>query len=197
MLNKIRAWLSSDSPITLGSQHVGWVVAAVFMVNAACFIVGYFWGKRAGAQEWCTVITRDAFADQIYNSLCSAALADDTQENVNSDNEEAGSESPDSDGEQEDENESDDAGGINMKAQYYAQLAGFSSLRRAEAFVVRLNKRKIPVLIKERVSKSSKGRPVRWYQVVTEPYEDQDALNSVVAILKKEEKLRDVRIAQS
>jgi hypothetical protein len=31
---------------------------------------------------------------------------------------------------------------------------------------------------------------------VTEPYEDQDALNSVVAILKKEEKLHDVRIVQ-
>ena len=86
--------------------------------------------------------------------------------------------------------------GLEIKTQHYAQLAGFSSLRHAEAFVARLNKKQIPVLIKERVSKSSKGRAITWYQVVTEPYEDQDALNSVVAILKKEEKLHDVRIVQ-
>ena len=86
--------------------------------------------------------------------------------------------------------------GLELKTQYYAQLAGFSSLHSAEAFVARLNKKQVPVLIKERASKSAKGRPVRWYQVVTEPYEDQDALNSVVAILKKEEKLHDVRIVQ-
>ena len=86
--------------------------------------------------------------------------------------------------------------GLEMKTQHYAQLAGFSSLKNAEAFVVRLNKKQIPVLIKERVSRTAKGRSVTWYQVVTEPYEDQDALNSVVDILKKEEKLHDVRIMQ-
>jgi hypothetical protein len=187
MFDKIRAWLASDIPVALGAQHVGWIVSAVLMINAGCFIAGYFWGKRAGAQEWCTVISRDAFADQIYNSLCASAVGEDEEGADNNDEDAAaqngeGEEAPDQ--------------GIEMKTQYYAQLAGFASLRSAEAFVTRLNKKRIHALIKERISKSAKGRSVRWYQVVTESYEDQDALNSVVAILKKEEKLHDVRIVQ-
>lgn len=195
MFNKFRAWLVSDMPVALGAQHVGWIVSAMLMINAGCFIAGYFWGKRAGAQEWCTVMSRDAFADQIYNSLCAAAVVadeeDDSQESVD------GSEGSENETvAQNGEGEETPDQGIEMKTQYYAQLAGFASLRGAEAFVDRLNKKQIRALIKERVSKSAKGRPVRWYQVVTEPYEDQDALNSVVAILKKEEKLHDVRIVQ-
>jgi hypothetical protein len=196
MFDKIRAWLASDIPVALGSQHVGWIVAAVLMINAGCFIAGYFWGKRAGAQEWCTVISRDAFADQIYNSLCASAVGEDEED---ADNQEGADNSEGSEGEavaQNGEGEESPEQGIEMKTQYYAQLAGFASLRSAEAFVTRLNKKQIHALIKERISKSAKGRSVRWYQVVTEPYEDQDALNSVVAILKKEEKLHDVRIVQ-
>jgi hypothetical protein len=190
MFNKFRTWLACDMPVALGAQHVGWIVAAALLINAGCFIAGYFWGKRAGAQEWCTVISRDAFADQIYNSLCAAAVGQDEDEADSTEG---------SDGEavvQNGEGEEAPEQGIEMKTQYYAQLAGFASLRGAEAFVERLNKKQIHALIKERMSRSAKGRSVRWYQVVTEPYEDQDALNSVVAILKKEEKLHDVRIVQ-
>jgi cell division protein FtsN len=179
-------------PVALGAQHAGWILAAFLMINTGCFVVGYFWGKRAGAKEWCTVISRDAFADQIYNSLCASAVGDDEEDDAqeSADNAEGADAVA-----QNNEEEAPDQG-IEMKTQYYAQLAGFASLRSAEAFVTRLNKKHIHALIKERASKSAKGRSVRWYQVVTEPYEDQGALNSVVAILKKEEKLHDVRIVQ-
>ena len=191
MIKKIRAWFASDIPVVLGAQHVGWIAAAVIIFSVGSFAIGYFWGKRAGAQEWCTTISRDAFADQIYNSLCLSSVGAEEEKDDESDSQEgADSESGAQVGDVTPEQ------GLEVKTQYYAQLAGFSSLKMAEAFVTRLNKKQIPVLIKERISKSAKGRPVRWYQVVTEPYEDQDALNSVVAILKKEEKLRDVRIVQ-
>ena len=193
MIKKIGAWLTSDMSVTLGAQHLGWVLASVILFNVCSFAIGYFWGKRAGAQEWSTAISRDAFADQIYNSLCLAAVGDDLEKDDDPDGQEnADTEVVAQPGDAEVAPEM----GLEMKTQYYAQLAGFSSLRNAEAFVARLNKKQIHALIKERVSKSSKGRSVTWYQVVTEPYEDQDALNSVVAILKKEEKLHDVRIVQ-
>ena len=88
MIKKIRAWFASDVPVALGAQHVGWIVAAVILLNVGCFAVGYFWGKRAGAQEWCTVISRDAFADQIYNSLCLASVGDDEEKDEEADSQE-------------------------------------------------------------------------------------------------------------
>jgi len=191
MIKKIRTWLASDIPIVLGAQHFGWVLASVILLNVGSFAIGYFWGKRTGAQEWSTAISRDAFADQIYNSLCLASVGEDVEKDEEVDNQDNETTA------QAGESEVTPEMGLEMKTQHYAQLAGFSSLRNAEAFVVRLNKKHIPVLIKERVSRSAKGRSVKWYQVVTEPYEDQDALNSVVAILKKEEKLHDVRIVQN
>ena len=192
MFKKIRAWLASDTPVALGAQQVGWIVALLIMLNVGCFLAGYFWGKRVGAQDWCATISRDAFADQIYNSLCSAVIDDEEDD----EQEEEGPESVDTSTTQTGNEEEAPEKGLEVKTQYYAQLAGFASLRSAEAFVSRLNEKQVPVLIKERISKNSKGRSIHWYQVVTEPYEDQDALNSVVAILKKEEKLHDVRIVQ-
>lgn len=192
MLKKIRTWFIDDVPLALAAHHIGWILSVVILINVGSFAIGYFWGKAVGAQEWSTTISRDAFADQIYNSLCIASVGDmqedENQEIAENEDEQEVAGQP--------ETEVAPELGIEMKTQYYAQLAGFSSLRPAEAFVTRLNKKQIPVLIKERTSKGAKGRLVTWYQVVTEPYEDQDALNSVVAILKKEEKLHDVRIVQ-
>ena len=86
---------------------------------------------------------------------------------------------------------------LDVRTQYYAQLAGFASLRSAEKFVERAASKNITVLVHERLSHTSAGRSVVWYQVVTENYENRDALNSVVGILTKEEKLHGVRIIRS
>jgi hypothetical protein len=186
----------TDEPVVLGSRQVGWGFAFFIMLNLVSFLGGYFWGRKIGAQEWCASISRDAFADQIYNSLCVSAQSTDDkdEENDTQDIADASSES-DALSQTADINNAPEQG-LEMKTQYYAQLAGFSSLRSAESFAARMNNKHIPVLIKERKSKNSRGRQLTWYQVVTEPYEDQDALNSVVAILKKEERLHDVRIVQ-
>lgn len=199
MFKKIRTWIMAEVPVVISSQHTSWVLVVLVLLNAGSFAIGYFWGKRTGAQEWSTTISRDAFADQIYNSLCLASIANDDDKDGDTNSQDEDDSADNSDTElvaQTGDTEAAPEQGLEVKTQYYAQLAGFSSLRHAEAFVARLNKKQIPVLIKERVSRSSKGRSVTWYQVVTEPYEDQDALNSVVAILKKEEKLHDVRIVQ-
>lgn len=199
---KLRAWWDTDSYFNVASNHVGWILAAFILVDAGMFSIGYYWGKRSGAQQLCSTISRDAFADQIYNSLCmaTAGLESDSVEESDSDEDENSSEDTAKSvavTQRENQTDGDMAeNAIEIKPQFYAQLAGFTSLKGAESFVSSLQKRHIPVLIKERISKTSKGRSLTWYQVVTEPYEDQDALNSVVAILKKEEKLHDVRIVQ-
>ena len=198
--NKIQAWWATDIPINLASHHLSWILVAIIVTNVGIFTVGYYWGKRTGAQQLCSTISRDAFADQIYNSLCmaTAGIEEDEKSEEASDNSAEETENSESVAQSDSEGADINAEStLDVKPQFYARLAGFTSFKRAEAFMCRLQKRQIPVLIKERVSKTSKGRSMTWYQVVTEPYEDQDALNSVVDILKKEEKLHDVRIDQA
>ncbi len=201
MFEKIKAWMLTDGPVVLRARQLGWFFASFILLNLGSFIGGYFFGRKVGAQEWCATISRDAFADQIYNSLCLSSMNTDDKDEDEKDEENEAQDGQDGSLESDAANQSADVNsapeqGLEMKTQYYAQLAGFSSLRYAEAFAARMNNKQIPVLIKERKSKNSRGRQLTWYQVVTEPYEDQDALNSVVAILKKEERLHDVRIVQ-
>jgi len=200
MFKKIRAWMLTDGPVVLGARQLGYFFVFIILLNLGSFLGGYFFGRKVGAQEWCATISCDAFADQIYNSLCLSMNTDEKNEDEKDEEGEAqdgtdASTEPDAAMQAADANNAPEQG-LEMKTQYYAQLAGFSSLRYAEAFAARMNNKHIPVLIKERKSKNSRGRQLIWYQVVTEPYEDQDALNSVVAILKKEERLHDVRIVQ-
>jgi hypothetical protein len=199
VLKKIKTWMLTDGSVVLESKQLGWIFAFLIFLNLGIFLGGYFLGRNTGAQEWYATISRDAFADQIYNSLCLSSMdANDKDEEEDSDVQD-GSDDASSESDvtfQAADNNNVPEQGLEMKTQYYAQLAGFSSLRSAEAFAARMNNKHIPVLIKERKSKNSRGRQLTWYQVVTEPYEDQDALNSVVAILKKEERLHDVRIVQ-
>jgi hypothetical protein len=202
LFTQLQVWWKTDTQFNMTAHHAAWVLAAVIMTEACIFTVGYYWGKRSGAQQLCATISRDAFADQIYNSLCMATAGleadksdEESDEAENSDADSTASDDSDnSESVAQNDNQAENA--LEVTPQFFAQLAGFTSFKKAEAFVCRLQKRQIPVLIKERISKTSRGRSLTWYQVVTEPYEDQDALNSVVAILKKEEKLHDVRIVQ-
>ena len=202
----IRAWLSGNTCIHTNIRHGSLIISSFIIFVVSSFIAGYLCGIRKNADTLQTSITRDAFADQIYNSLCVAcSYQTETENSAESDFDETA----DNDADQNtDQNNSADQNQesrdlqettqepTKIHTQYHAQLAGYTSLKRAEAFAKRTTLKKIPVLIKERKSTTAKGKHVTWYQVVTEPYEDQDALNSIVAILKKEEKLHDVKIMQ-
>ena len=50
------------------------------------------------------------------------------------------------------------------------------------------------VIVKKRQSRSSRGRFVAWYQVITEKFNDKGDLEALVKRLEYEEKLNDVRI---
>jgi hypothetical protein len=78
--------------------------------------------------------------------------------------------------------------------EYYAQLAGFGTIRAAQHFANHLQKKEISVIVKKRQSRSSRGKFVSWYQVVTEKFNDKGDLEALVKRLEYEEKLNDVRI---
>lgn len=79
-------------------------------------------------------------------------------------------------------------------AQYYAQLAGFGTVRAAQQFAQKLARKEIAVVVKKRQSRSARGRFVSWYQVITEKFADKVELENLVSRLEQEEKLKDVHI---
>ncbi|MCX5921714.1 MAG: SPOR domain-containing protein [Candidatus Dependentiae bacterium] len=79
-------------------------------------------------------------------------------------------------------------------AEYYAQLAGFGTEHAAEQFAQRLARKEVSVVVKKRQSRTSRGKFVAWYQVMTEKFDDKSELDSLVKKLEQEEKLKDVRI---
>lgn len=199
LLQRLYNWLSTNKVMNIDIRYGSWILSCIIFLIASSFITGYFLGEKNSAEHLQASITREAFADQIYNSLCVACSRDteikesetDPEAETDADYDETSESESESSGLQDTENAATE-----VHTQYYAQLAGYTSLKRAEAFAERAIQKNVPVLIKERTSTTPKGCPVTWYQVVTEPYEDQDALNSIVAILKKEEKLHDVKIVQ-
>lgn len=81
-----------------------------------------------------------------------------------------------------------------QSAQYFAQLAGFGTARAAHQFAQKLARKEVLVVVKERQSRSARGKFVSWYQVVTEKFEDKNELKKLVARLQSEEKLKGVNI---
>ncbi len=195
-----------EGSLLFSNRQASWVLAIVIMVNATSFIVGYFWGKKVAAQQACYAINRESFADKIYSAVCLHQGSPEDEQAAE---------------EGEEENTAGAATGAEAEieppagptpqlasthesemveetpVQYYAQLVGFHAKLQAEQFVEKLRKRTIPVILKERVSRTARGRKVVWYQVIAGPYETREKVTAIVAQLKKDEKIRDVRIVQS
>lgn len=80
---------------------------------------------------------------------------------------------------------------------YVALLAGYGTQRAAQQFAQRLENKGIKAEVRTRVSKSSQKKQRKWYQVVTQKYENKQALSSLVEQLKIQERLgNDVRIVE-
>lgn len=81
-----------------------------------------------------------------------------------------------------------------VATRYYAQLIGFGTAQAADQFVNRITKRGFPAKVEKRTSKTTRGKKVSWYQVVTDVYVDKADLEKVIEIIVWQEKLKDVRI---
>jgi len=191
-----------EGSLLFSNRQAGWVLAVVILVNCMSFVVGYFWGKKIAAQQACYAINRESFADKIYSAVClHQGSPEDEQAAEEGDEENAAAPATEGDGSPEQAQQLTDVQKPAMveetPVQYSAQLVGFHAKPQAEQFVEKLRKKAIPVILKERVSRTARGRRVVWYQVIAGPYETREKITSVVAQLKKEEKIRDVRIVQS
>jgi len=79
---------------------------------------------------------------------------------------------------------------------FYAELIGFGTAKAANRFVDKLKKQGFSVVLRRRRSKSSKGKTIIWYQVITEKFDNKSDLIAFVDIIKDKERLKGVRIIQ-
>lgn len=194
----------ADTSLCLDSRHLSWLISGVVFLGFVLFIAGYFLGKQKAVRDLEITLNQHSLADKIYTSLCtiqedSHAIAHH-EENKNDavDIPELTCESPE-------ENLMVSAPSIKptlpslpeitpSSKKYCAQLVGFGTERAAQAFAKRLQSNNMPVLVKNRQSKTVKGKLITWYQVVTEEFADKKELENLIQHISAQEKLKDVRI---
>ncbi len=78
---------------------------------------------------------------------------------------------------------------------YSAELIGFGTKSAAEEFIKRVATYEAATLeLKERQSKTPRGRMIHWYQVITSKYEQKKDLQNLLDTLIKKEHLHDIKI---
>ncbi|TET06582.1 SPOR domain-containing protein [Candidatus Dependentiae bacterium] len=177
--------------IKLNNRQIGWVIATVIFIALISFSAGYFWGEKKSAERFLNRIGQEALADQVYSSICSLCDTENElelqQENGVAEND---SEEPGKEIEGKQENNAE----MTPTVAYYAQLVGFGTAKKANQFVGQLEKKGITAHVRERKSKTARGKIISWYQVITDPYIEKNALIVLVEKIKEQEHLHDVRI---
>jgi hypothetical protein len=198
--------------VFLNTRHMSWALSVILLLNFFVFMAGYFLGKKKILEQLNYKIDQESLTDHVYSSMYS--LYDSkVQPSSSADNVE-----PEEEIEMiENETASEEPAleqAVDITAQtvavdelttltpttkednheYYAQLVGFGSKHAAQQFVNKLAQRDITAHIKQRTSKTAKGRVVYWYQVITETFSQKNDLVKLVEAIKRREKLHDVRI---
>jgi hypothetical protein len=198
----------------LSNRHISWALSIILLLNFFLFMSGYFLGKKQAIDHISYKIDQESLTDYVSSSIY--ALYDSKAPNASSDNTEPGDEIEVAEVEtpaeeavldqaidvaaqvKTDENASEEISEVISEQkdghEYYAQLVGFSSQQAAQQFVKKLALRDITAHIKQRPSKTAKGRTVYWYQVITESFTNKAELLKLVETIKYREKLHDVRI---
>ena len=205
-----------DNGLCLDNRHLSWAFSVIIMLSFGFFIAGYFLGKRTAVQDLYATVDQDSLADTIYTSLCTipedkmvvSQQENDTLESMESfDLEYNPLQSIDADValvQLPVETDTSTKKELKMEMpgevvelsheKYFAQLVGFGTQQAAHAFAQRLQKKNIPVIVKDRHSKTARGKKVTWYQVVTAPFSNKNELEIIVDEIKIKERLKDVRI---
>lgn len=175
--------------IVLSERELSQVFVVLLVGALFIFLAGYFVGKKRMCEEL-SLGDEVRFADKIQHALTN--LANHTSEFSDSSD-------SDSDNEESEEESAEDNEGVPPKghevgpAKAYAQLCGFGSSSAANDYVERLKKRGITARVSERISRSARGKTVKWYQVLTETM-GRCELESLVQNIKQRDKLTSVTI---
>lgn len=204
-------WTIDKTALLLTSRQISWIISGFLLLSFFVFMAGYFLGQRKVVADFTCKVEQESLGDIIFSSLYSSYNIKDP---IDSADEEASSETvaisdegvlPDivqsesilvAQDIQEVEELSVNDSLLNNEpvTRYYAELIGFGTAKAAKTFVDRLQKDGISVDIKKRTSKTSQGKQVAWYQVVTEQFDETTTLFDLVKKIEKKEHLKGVSI---
>lgn len=211
-----RSEVSSDDAIdNNGYRQLNWLLCGLFAFGVMNFVAGYFWGQRKAVEYFVKRIEEDSFADRISYALYTMNDRDsgefedaDTNEvEVNESSEtENGDENGDTDDESDTENEAEgpkeqEVPSIAVpvvtppsKTVSFARLAGFGSRKAAQTFLERITILDPKATISERLSTTSRGKKITWYQVITGEFEDTKDLDRIIQLIKHKEHINEVQV---
>lgn len=171
-------------------------VAIFILIGVFFFIAGFFWGYRHASSDVQSNLNKVNFSDHINYATSQHQIKADSEEVVIADHDsQVLTASPTMNTVAEAEISSDID--VQTGQQYYAELIGFGHLRPAQAFVDKMQKKGYPIVIKKRISKNGTGKTVNWYQAVTENCEDRTKLVNLIEMIKKTERLKDIKIKKA
>ncbi len=163
---------SSDG-LFISRRHVSLVAAGVVFCFGGLFTLGYFYAQHDMNNKMYAQVSRNAFTDSMYETLCSLQNQEHAKEIHTQSNDVV----------------THDA--VTLGRAYCAELIGFGTRKAAEAFISRIDD---PLEIRHRSSVTPKGKKITWYQVVTKDYADRDELIAMVDRIAKQEKIKGTRI---
>jgi hypothetical protein len=176
--------------LMLNSSSLQILVSILLFLALSIFVAGYYWGKKSAVEQLMESLDQESFADKIYISMCSW---DESQEDAkDKELDSRGNDMPMEQSSEMEEEEGEEPTSSSSQL-YSAQLAGFGSLKAAEAYHLRLQKKGIPAHVVKRQSITAKGNKRIWYQVVT-PGMDRTTLDELVKRLIQEDRLTSVSI---
>lgn len=195
--------------IAVSRRFVPGILAVVMFSVFVAFMIGYFLGVKYTTDEFVTQIRQETFADQLLAGSASAtsgAAPENAAQTMDTAGEETSTENSVhatdvsaalSDGPQLSTAALQEAP-KNIAAspmRYGAELIGFGTKGAAEDFIKRVaHYSPMPLELKERQSKTPRGKVIKWYQVVTKKYEQKQELQKMLDTLIKKEHLHDIKI---
>ena len=185
---------NDDEMLVIPNRQLSSIIAGLLSLGFFIFIGGYFVGKNHIIEPFIEKIEQDSFADHVYSSFFALSEQTIPLENYLKDEEYAPPIPSDLMRENRQINDTV-VSTIVVSPSWYAQLIGYTKEQSACAFVQKLQKKGIEVIVKAHTSTTSKGQKREWYQVITPPYSDQNALQGVVDKIICQEKLKGVRIS--
>lgn len=184
---------NNELTLTLTMRQVSLIITGLLATCFFIFIAGYFFGQKRAVQDFSYKLEQDSLADQIYSSMC--ILSDTKDENEDSGETVEETEAPQTTSTQQqpqENNGQENVTQIDSQKKYRAIIAGFSASNVSDGknLVAHLTSNGYPSELMERFSRTSHGKTIVWYQVVTKPY---FAPNDLEQIISKVAKLAHVK----
>jgi hypothetical protein len=192
-----------ESGFFLPSKELSWVITLCLAISFLMFCTGYFLGQRRAIAQFLYKVKEESFADNITYSLYALNPKESSEEAENAvvegqEPEEESEESEEIIASESSDNQADVLQEIDQAPEivYVAPLVGFGTLQAANVFAQRTQKNGVPVVIKQRSSKTQRGRKIVWYQAITQEYADKNELEKIIEQVKKQENIKDIKIIE-